>query len=553
MISRNLQAASWKALCCRAGAAGFALLTAWCLSACLCWGQAAPGGSKEMREYTAADGSKVKIPKQPRLKRFRVQEILRSGKVPAAEEAAFEEYFMYVIAEFTFESNRARLTELRDQLKRYYLQEVGKDASGAELHARLTQLMLTQFLALARDEEYAAPVRYNAILVVGDLNLREGSPPQREDYVPLPQALQPLMEIATQGQHPYYLRVGALVGIERHLRSRDGIAAEARRDLVQNLTTMLQDASGGSAGSIWLRRRAARCLSLLAMKHPEAMGPSVGAMLGDVVSDDKADLALRCDAAYALGVLQDRAIPADTVHKSLQGIGALAVKVIADASRQTHASVPSAGDVPGGDSQGPSGQQAAADEGGAAAASKNAPAQEGQDPADAQDAEGAGGEQADKEEQPNESDDPFAPDAEGGDQKKPAKKAASGRSSASAEDATTVEVRKVVSRTLSYRLGQLRLAIEGVPTTDGTAVARGLAAVAAAQAKQAATQLAAKLKETEELAAKTARLSQEEFLQQLAAKSRELEQWLKGNAAGQPAAAAGAVAPPKNAPATAAR
>ena len=106
---------------------------------------------------------------------------------------------------------------------------------------------------------------------------------------------------------------------------------------------------------------------------------------------------------------------------------------------------------------------------------------------------------------------------------------------------------------LGYRLGQLRLAIEGVPTTDGTAVARGLAAVAAAQAKQAATQLAAKLKETEEFAAKSARLSQEELLQQLAAKSRELEQWLKGNAAGQPAAAAGAIAPPKNAPATAAR
>ena len=557
MVRHCMQAVWWKGFVCRVRlAVGFlAALAAWCLLAGPCWGQAEGTRRwKEMREYTAADGSKVKIPKQPKLKRYRVQEILRSGKVPTADEPAFEEYFMYVIAEFTWESKRSELADLRDQLKRYYLQEAGKDTGGTELHDRLVQLMLSQFMSIALDAGYAPAVRYNAILVVGDLNLREGTPPLREDYAPLPQAAQPLLEVASKAEHPYYLRVGALVGIERHVRSRDGIASELRRGLVRDLTSMLQNAAGDSAGSVWLRRRATRCMAVFALKYPDLVDSGVGSVLGDIVANDKADVAFRCDAAYALGTLQDRAIPAEGVQKILLGMGELAMRLISDASRQTHASVPSAD--AGSEDAAPSAEaqdedDASADDGSDAGDAGGKAIDDQESDAQADDAD-AGNQPASDEKKPADSDDPFASDSAEAPPKQQKKKRTT-RTSGSTDDTTTVEVRKVMVRTLSSRLIQLRLGLEGVPAADGTAVGRGLAAAAAAQLKPLAAELAAKVKEIEELVGSSLKMPQEEFIAQLLVKRRELEQWYKSNSTAQPAAAAGAAATPKGGPVAAAK
>lgn len=545
---RQTPLAPWMALLFRAClAVGLAAaLAAWSLQAGSCWGQAAPaGGWKQLKEYKAADGRVAKIPKQPKLKRFRIQEILRAGKVPPADEPAFDEYFMYIVAEFTMETNRARLAELRDQLKRYYLQEAGKEGGGTELHDRLVQLMLAQFLPIALDEGYAPPVRYNAILVVGDLNLREGTPPSREDFVPLPQALPPLLEVAGNARHPHYLRVGALVGIERHLRSRDGIPAELRRGLAQDVTAILQDATAESAGGVWLRRRAARCLALLSLRYSDVIPSGVGNMLGDIVSNDKLDLALRCDAAYTLGTLQDRAISPESVQTTLLGMGELAMQIISDAARQAHPTVPSAEGAPadGTDSstgQGTTGKKPAPD-------APDAPdAQAAADPAapDPMSDVGDESEQTEEQPQPAESDDPFAPEAESAPNKQSKKKTSSGRSS-SDKDATTAEVHKVLVRTFSYRLVQVRLGLEGVPTADGAAVSRGLTAAAPAPLKPVIADLVSKLKAIEAVANASLRGSSEEFVEQLLARRRELEQWRKANAGGQPAAAGAAAAPQK--------
>lgn len=554
MIAYSMRAALRRVVVCRTYLAvgvlvGFA---AWCVVDRPSFGQAGlAGGWKQIKTYKAADGSEVKIPAQPRLKRFRIQEILRSGKVPAADEPAFEEYFMYIVAEFTFKRNLSRLAELRSELKRYYLQEAGRDAGGSELHDRLAQLMLAQFLAIALDEAFAPAVRYNAILVMGDLNLREGTPPGREDLVPLPQAVQPLLDVASNRQHPYYLRVGALVGIERHLRSRDGIAAEFRRRLSQDLTAMLQDATDESVGGVWLRRRAARCLSLVALKYPDLINPGVGIVLGDIVANDKADLAFRCDAAYALGALEERAIPADSVHKILAGMGDLALSVVSDAARQTHAEVPSAADTStGAAAQASPMGQAGTDEGSTAANGSVGGTQ-----GDASDAVGSGEQENDadaegtqtKDEPPADSDDPFAADAEAVP-KKPSKKTSSRRSADSKEDPTSTEVRKIVVGTLKYRLAQVRLGLEGLSALDGTAVARGLAAAGPAQLKPVVDELVGKVKEIEELASTGLRGSQEEFMQKLLDKRRKLEEWQKANTAPQPAAAAGAQAAPQRGP-----
>ncbi len=554
MIAYSMRAAFRRAVVYRTRlTAGVLAVFAGCWMLVLpCLGQAAPaGGWKEIKTYKAADGRQVRIPEQPRLKRFRIQEILRSGKVPPADEPAFEEYFMYIVAEFTFERNLSRLAELRGELKRYYLQEAGRDAPSTELHDRLAQLMLAQFLPIALDEAFAPAVRYNAILVVGDLNLREGTPPGREDLVPLPQAVPPLLDVASNGQHPYYLRVGALVGIERHLRSRDGIAAEFRRRLSQDLTAILQEAAGESAGGVWLRRRAARCLSFVALKYPDTINPGVGAMLGDIVANDKSDLALRCDAAYALGALGERAIPADSVHKTLLGMGDLALTVVSDAARQTHAEVPSAADS----STGAAGQASPMGQAGAGEGSEADGSDEGAK-GDAGDAGDSGEQENDgdaegtqtNDEPPAESDDPFAPDAEASPKKTSKKKATSRRSSESEEDPTTTEVRKILVGTLKYRLAQVRLGLEGLPAVDGTEVARGLAAAGPAQLKPAVLELVSKIKEIEEVASTSLRGSQEEFMQQLLDKRRDLEKWNKANAAPQPAAAAGAQAEPQRGP-----
>lgn len=554
MIVHSMRAALRRAVvdrtCLTAG------VLAWFVTGCVldgsCFGQAGAAANwKELKTYKAAGGREVKIPAQPKLKRFRVQEILRSGKVPAEDEPAFEEYFMYVVAEFTFKRNLARLADLRSELKRYYLQEAGRDAGGSELHDRLTQLMLTQFLAIALDEGFAPAVRYNAILVVGDLNLREGTPPRREDLVPLPQAVPPLLDIAGNGQHPYYLRVGALVGIERHLQSRDGIAAEFRRRLAQDLTAILQDATGESAGGVWLRRRATRCLSLVALRYADLIDPGVGTVLGDIVANEKADLAFRCDAAYALGALEERAIPADSVHKILLGMGHLALSVISDTARQTHAEVPSAAhSSTGGPEQasppGPSGDGEGSTADGGDEGTEGEAADTGDAGGQENDADAEGTQT--KDDSSAESDDPFAPDAEQAPKEPSKKKPSSRRSAASTEDPTSTEVRKVVVSTLKYRLAQVRLGLEGVPAVDGTAAARGLAAAGSAEVKPAVVELVGKIKEIEEVASSSLRGSQEEFIQQLLSKRRELEKWQKANTAPQAAAAAGAQAVPQKNP-----
>jgi len=214
----------------------------------------------------------------------------------------FDDYFVnFVFPQFLEEENRTnllRLPQLRRDLKNFYF----VPGQQGVVHDRLVELTHNWMKAVIVGQ-WQTIFKYNAVLVIGDLNQKEAQP--QVGPVPYPGALATMLLVVNSNKFDSqdYLRFAAMIGIERHAESH-GYSPIGGNSVASITAAMLPIAQQQSSpikrsveGHNWYRRSAIQILG--AIGDPGSNGAVVTA-LEAAATDPKSVLALRLAAAESL-------------------------------------------------------------------------------------------------------------------------------------------------------------------------------------------------------------------------------------------------------------
>ena len=275
-------------------------------------------------ETPAAGKAHQQLPIDESLKqsRYKISPILRADNFGPGDEQLLETYYRkYSLPQWTLPQNYSSLPKFRNTLR----SEVAS-TKGGPIRDKLNSVLLDQLSQMANGN-FDPTVRYNAMLMIGDLNVR---PPASatDDPQPLPAAL-PVLTAALEDKNQIdAVRIAALWGIRRHVKL--GIAdAEAQKvaAAMLKLATTKDAADRSAAGHAWMRGRAIEILGRL--KSVGAQGAVAKAMVA-MISESGDPLSVRCAAAWALGNLNlDQQTGLDPVA-AIRALGELAVAACKD-------------------------------------------------------------------------------------------------------------------------------------------------------------------------------------------------------------------------------
>ncbi len=264
--------------------------------------------------------------------------ILR-GTVPFDDTAKLQlnAYYQQVaFPKFTIKENWGILPTLREDL----MKEL-RSAKVPQATQHAIGLIFNKMRTFTQTKEnYHPAVRYNAMMVLADMNAIErgsrGADGRAAAYPdPLPAAFDVLLAEYKSPDQIDAVRVAALVGIDRHLkldlvRPADRRIAGAKKQLVFDEMLALLNAgppAGRSAeGHTWMKRRA---IDILAVLGTIGVKAETNAALEKIVADANAPISLRCTASEALAHWTPTANKVDAGDVS-QNLGLIAVKACKD-------------------------------------------------------------------------------------------------------------------------------------------------------------------------------------------------------------------------------
>lgn len=211
--------------------------------------------------------------------------------------------FDYKLKCFIWEARVGNIPSMRGSLKGD-LKQAGGGAK-KDLHAKLTADTLRFMTGVAR-ENYHPVIRFNAILVIGDLNLTEYNSLSKEPAVPHPDALAVLLTELENPDQPEAVKNGAILGIKRHVEAGIADAAQKKKiaqtmlDLVRAIET---PANRSPDGHRWLRSRAADVLADLGSRSLEAEDNQVLMAFQAMMTEKDSPWWMRLEAVSGLGAL----------------------------------------------------------------------------------------------------------------------------------------------------------------------------------------------------------------------------------------------------------
>ncbi len=251
----------------------------------------------------------------------------------------FDAYFMkYYFPRMTHPDELGNIAEMRMDLMKQYFGVIKNDSNGQEVRDRINALTLKfmQGIVGTKLGEFHPAVRYNAMLIIGDLDSRGpelfGNARPAE---PLIAALDIMRGELVSKDQIDAVRVAALIGIARHAeldRHRPAnrrIPDAALRPLIEPLvtiaTTSEPPASRSAEGHTWMRRQALEALASFASTRP--IGP-VATAVDSIISDPTAPLALRCAAAESQGKMQNPLAEGVTAEQAAMKLTRLAGDIL---------------------------------------------------------------------------------------------------------------------------------------------------------------------------------------------------------------------------------
>jgi hypothetical protein len=198
--------------------------------------------------------------------RFEVLQLLRDGApIPLRQQETFADYFnFYILPPFAMPQKQDVLPQERSKIRTYFATaKIGVPYD--ELSKLVMNYMREVILKNPRIKSQVA--RYNAVLVIGDLNAFEGNSTGGKYAKPLPEALPVLVDLLKDEKQPAYIHVAAIVGIQRHaaMNSVYPIEQAAKGAIAQLMLKLLQQsdppATSSASGHAYLRATAAEILA----------------------------------------------------------------------------------------------------------------------------------------------------------------------------------------------------------------------------------------------------------------------------------------------------
>jgi hypothetical protein len=242
-----------------------------------------------------------------------VKDILRGDKPVSGNEAVFDNFFVrYVFARMTLlsEEELASLPSKRDRLFRDYIRP--PTTIEPKAHERLVDLTFRTMKDYV-SKNYHPAVRYNAMLIIGDLNSREASTSTVSPSPPEPLAPSARDFMLAEAVNPKQLdsvRLAALLGLMRHMElnaqrpANLQIAKVTRDGITKQLLPLALDktvpSSRSPEGHAWLRGRVLEVLAAAAQAGPD---DAITQAIAGIVADPQEPTSLRMIAATALGRL----------------------------------------------------------------------------------------------------------------------------------------------------------------------------------------------------------------------------------------------------------
>ncbi len=284
-------------------------------------------------QQLAVDDSQRKM-RLPVMQMLRARKF-ESGRVSSTGEEQFDGYYKrYALPRWTQKKNHTLLPALRKELRNDLL--TGK--SGPP-HDRLNALSLDYLGKMSRANLHPV-VRFNAMLMIGDLNARQPTG-RNEPGVALPEALPALLETLEDEKQIEAVKVAALIGIIRHARLE--ITNEQSRN--QMIGAMLKLATAksapgrSSAGHAWMRCQAIEALAALGTIGSQ--GTVVKTLVG-IIAEPGTPLSLRCTAAWAIGQLKYQSAGGLDLKTMVTQLGTLAADICAAEFKRLEEEIPRA-------------------------------------------------------------------------------------------------------------------------------------------------------------------------------------------------------------------
>jgi hypothetical protein len=298
-----------------------AITLAIALAAGLLWAQApgTPSADTAPQEQTDAQGYKYQVPTESLKKkadeqrhRNAVRSIWNNPAQGALSNPAvrlnFRQYFLnYLFPVMTTEEG---LKTIATDRQRFFLDLIG--AKNTEAHRELVDLTFQAMSRIVADDGYRLAARYNAMLIISQLNdvepVTTGSNPTVPE--PMRNALQFILDQFRKEDNPDPIRLAALLGLARHLECdnyRDiqpspPIPPARKAEIIKELIALAEakDLPEGRDSEVhkWFRRRAIEALAIACSKKSDA---SVVASIEGLVKDESQPQAIRFAAAAAMG------------------------------------------------------------------------------------------------------------------------------------------------------------------------------------------------------------------------------------------------------------
>jgi len=288
------------------------------------------GGLKEMNDYVTAEGGRTEDltpfkPDHPRkMNQLQGQmlQVITAGRITGPIDAANIEKLAWLhIAELTWPSGDPTQSyeQRRFRTKTRFLQRplgTQDDGQAPELHDRANAVLLKGLPMLIGDPQYSLQSRFNAMILLGQLDKIEPDANKNRAAVPMVEVTPLLLKAFQTPQFDEILRLAALMGIERHcglqVAPADKVAIAA--ELLKLLAEKAPPAGWSLDGFHWSRKLALQSVASLGLGGAsEVNRPEFVAAIHQIVADDKQPLFLRREGCAALGSLNPGALASGTV------------------------------------------------------------------------------------------------------------------------------------------------------------------------------------------------------------------------------------------------
>ena len=289
----------------------------------------APADPADYKTLEAEIDPVYKVAKDLRDRMTKARSVL-SGSLPlSGNEALFDEFFTkYLFPSWTLtgEANLGSLAKSRE----VFLRDIEKAVPQA--HDRLVDLAYTHMLRIAKDPELHPGSRYNAVLLLGALNVKETDRINKTNPEPLPKALPELVGLYKDPAQSDVVKVAALLGILRHLewdayrKQTPRMAEDAKADIVKELIALAEaskpPARRSEEGHTWMRRRAVEGLMYAALPGTTK---EIADVIEKLIASSAEPIALRCTAADVLGRMEYKEPVLPAAEPTARELGYLAL------------------------------------------------------------------------------------------------------------------------------------------------------------------------------------------------------------------------------------